>query len=199
MHIAEGVLSAPVLISGAVIAVVGVAVGLKKLQSDRLMYAGMLGAAFFVASLIHLPVGVGSAHLILNGLLGTILGVSAFPVIFVGLLLQAVLFQFGGLTVLGINTATMGLGAIFSWMIFRLIAGNKAQRNWKIASFLSGAVGVLASGVFTALALAFSDEGFIYAAWAIFISNIPVMLIEGFITMLIVGYIKRSNPEVLYV
>ncbi len=162
------------------------------------MFAGLLGAAFFVASLIHLPVGVGSAHLILNGLLGTILGVSAFPVIFIGLLLQSVLFQFGGLTVLGVNTATMGLGAVFASWVFRCLAGDKVQRHWKVASFLAGAVGVLASGVFTALALAFSDEGFIYAAWAIFLSNLPVMLVEGLVTVLIVGYIKRSNPEVLY-
>ena len=53
-----------------------------------------------------------SAHLILNGLLGVVLGWAAFPVIFVALLLQAVLFQFGGFTVLGVNTATMGLGAL---------------------------------------------------------------------------------------
>ena len=42
------------------------------------MLAGLLGAAFFVASLIHVPIGFSSAHLILNGLLGVVLGWAAF-------------------------------------------------------------------------------------------------------------------------
>lgn len=67
MHIAEGVLSAPVLITGAVVAAAGVAYGLKKIQANHFMLAGLLGAAFFVASLIHVPIGFSSAHLILNG------------------------------------------------------------------------------------------------------------------------------------
>lgn len=117
MHIAEGVLSARPHYgcrrgSGAV------AYGLKKLDPRQVMMAAILGAAFFVASLIHIPVGPSSVHLLLNGLLGVLLGWSAVPVIFVGLLLQAILYGFGGLTVLGVNTATMGLGAVLSWYIF---------------------------------------------------------------------------------
>lgn len=81
MHIAEGVLSAPVLITGAVVAAAGVAYGLKKIQANHFMLAGLLGAAFFVASLIHVPIGFSSAHLILNGFLGVVLGWAAFPVI----------------------------------------------------------------------------------------------------------------------
>ena len=45
MHIAEGVLSAPVLITGAVVAAAGVAYGLKKIQANHFMLAGLLGAA----------------------------------------------------------------------------------------------------------------------------------------------------------
>ena len=129
MHIAEGVLSAPVLITGAVVAAAGVAYGLKKIPANHFMLAGLLGAAFFVASLIHVPIGFSSAHLILNGLLGVVLGWAAFPVIFVALLLQAVLFQFGGFTVLGVNTATMGLGALAAYGIFYAIAGKSADKR----------------------------------------------------------------------
>ena len=46
-------------------------------------------------------------HLILNGLLGMLLGWAAFPSIFVALMLQAILFQYGGITVLGVNTFNM--------------------------------------------------------------------------------------------
>ena len=91
MHIAEGVLSAPVLITGAVVAAAGVAYGLKKIPANHFMLAGLLGAAFFVASLIHVPIGFSSAHLILNGLLGVVLGWAAFPVIFRGFTLTSCL------------------------------------------------------------------------------------------------------------
>ena len=189
MHIAEGVLSAPVLITGAVVAAAGVAYGLKKIQANHFMLAGLLGAAFFVASLIHVPIGFSSAHLI-------VLGWAAFPVIFVALLLQAVLFQFGGFTVLGVNTATMGLGALAAYGIFYAIAGKSANKRLKLAGFCGGFSAVLISGILTALALAFTNEGFVTAAWLIFLSNLPVMVVEGVITAFAVVYLKHSDPGI---
>ena len=196
MHIAEGVLSAPVLITGAVVAAAGVAYGLKKIPANHFMLAGLLGATFFVASLIHVPIGFSSAHLILNGLLGVVLGWAAFPVIFVALLLQAVLFQFGGFTVLGVNTATMGLGALAAYGIFYAIAGKSADKRLKFAGFCGGFSAVLISGILTALALAFTNEGFVTAAWLIFLSNLPVMVVEGVITAFAVVYLKHSDPGI---
>ena len=113
MHISEGVLSGPVLISGIVLAATCTAIGLKKLDYDRIPRAAILSASFFVASLIHVPVGPSSVHLILNGIVGLILGWGAFPVILVALTLQAMLFQFGGITTLGVNTMIMALPAVF--------------------------------------------------------------------------------------
>ena len=184
MHIAEGVLSAPVLITGAVVAAAGVAYGLKKIPANHFMLAGLLGAAFFVASLIHVPIGFSSAHLILNGLLGVVLGWAAFPVIF------------GGFTVLGVNTATMGLGALAAYGIFYAIAGKSADKRLKFAGFCGGFSAVLISGILTALALAFTNEGFVTAAWLIFLSNLPVMVVEGVITAFAVVYLKHSDPGI---
>ena len=93
MHISEGVLSGPVIISGIVLAAAGTAIGLKKLNYDRIPRAAILSASFFVASLIHVPIGPSSVHLILNGIVGLILGWGAFPVILVALTLQAVLLS----------------------------------------------------------------------------------------------------------
>ncbi len=199
MHISEGVLSAPVLIGGAVVAVAGIAWGLKKLPNDRLIVAGLLGAAFFIASLIHVPIGVSSAHLILNGLVGILLGPACFPVIFAALTLQAVLFQFGGLTVLGVNTTTMGLGALCAWYLFRYLwnPSKETPLRLKIAAFTCGFLSVLISSLLTALALGLSHEGFFYSAWALFLSNLPIMVVEGFITLFVIIYLKRSNPNLL--
>ena len=54
----------------------GTAVGLKKLKEDKIPQAAILSAAFFVASLIHVPIGPSSVHLILNGIVGLMLGFS---------------------------------------------------------------------------------------------------------------------------
>ena len=149
-----------------------------------------------VASLIHVPIGFSSAHLILNGLIGAILGAASFPIIFVALLLQAVLFQFGGFTVLGVNTATMGIGAWAAGLIFCWLTGPATNKNLKTAGFAAGFSGVFISGLLTALALAFSNEGFVAAAWTIFLSNLPVMFIEGILTAIVVVYIKRTDAGV---
>ena len=118
MHISEGVLSGPVLVSGMALAAGGIAVGLKKLNYDRIPQAAILSASFFVASLIHVPIGPSSVHLILNGIVGLLLGWGAFPAILVALVLQALLFQFGGITTLGVNTVAMALPAVACYYLF---------------------------------------------------------------------------------
>lgn len=198
MHIAEGVLSPAVLAGGAVLTLAGTALGLRKLEYDRLVAVGILSAAFFVASLIHVPVGLSSAHLVLNGLVGVLLGWAAFPSILVALLLQALLFQFGGITVLGVNVFTMGFAAVISWYVFRAICylcpGMKGVR---VAAFMGGALGVALAAVLTALALAFTDEGFWLAARLLLLAHLPVMLVEGLVTMFTVSFIMRVRPELL--
>jgi len=182
MHISEGVLSVPILAAGAALTAAGVTIGLRKLSNSDLVTVAILSAAFFVGSLIHVPIGPSSAHLILNGLLGAILGWACFPAILVGLLLQAVLFQFGGLTVLGVNTFDMAAPAVISSLLFGpLLRRTGFART--LGAFLCGSVSVLLASLFTATALALTDEGF--------------MLIEGAFAVLVVGYLAKAMPEIL--
>ncbi|MCI7373724.1 MAG: cobalt transporter CbiM [Desulfovibrio sp.] len=198
MHIAEGVLSPAVLGGGAVLALAGTAQGLRRLEYDRLVTVGILSAAFFVASLIHVPVGLASAHLVLNGLVGVLLGWAAFPSILVALLLQALLFQFGGITVLGVNTFTMGFAAVASWYVFRAVCRLcPGMGGVRAGAFMGGALGVALAAVLTALALAFTDEGFWLAAQLLLLAHLPVMLAEGLVTMFTVSFIMRVRPELL--
>ena len=200
MHIAEGVLSPSVLSAGAVLACAGTAIGLRRIDYDRLMGVGMLASAFFVASLIHVPVGVSSAHLLGTGLLGVLLGWAAFPAILVALLLQALLFQYGGLTVLGVNACTMGFAAILAHYAYRALSALGRGQNTPahpVAAFVCGALGVALAAVLTAMALTFTDEGFTAAAVALLVAHLPVMLVEGCVTMFTVAFLARVRPEVL--
>jgi cobalt/nickel transport system permease protein len=196
MHISEGILSAPVLAGGAVLTTVGTAVGLKTLDYDRIMSVSLLSATFFVASLIHVPLGPGSVHLLLGGLLGLILGWGAFPAIVVALMLQALFFQYGGIVVLGVNSLVIAGPAVLCGVILHpWLQKNTKQRT--IAGFLAGFCSILLSALLMAAALYFSDHGFQKVAGLVLLAHLPVMLIEGLITMFVVNFLARVQPEIL--
>lgn len=196
MHISEGILSAPVLLGGASLTAVGTLIGLKKLKLDRIMEVSMLTATFFVASLIHVPIGPASIHLVLSGLLGIMLGWACFPAIVVGLLMQAVFFQYGGLMVLGVNAVNIALPAVLCYYLARPLLG--APKTRPLAGFIAGAGSILLSAICMALSLAFTDIGFLATAKITVLANIPIMVIEGFITMFAVSFIGRVHPELLW-
>jgi cobalt/nickel transport system permease protein len=196
VHISEGVLSPTILGAGAALAALGTAVGLRRLDYDRLMTVAILAAAFFVGSLIHVPIGPASAHLILNGLLGVILGWAAFPAILVALALQAVLFQYGGITVLGVNTFNMAFPAVLCFLLLRPMLVREGRVR-AVAAFCCGALSVAGAGLLTALSLAFTDEGFLQAAGILFMAHIPVMIAEGVVTVLAVSFLAKVRPELL--
>ncbi len=196
MHISEGVLSGPVLISGAALAAVGTAIGLKKLDYDQIAKAGMLSAAFFVASLIHIPIGPANAHLVLSGLVGVLLGWAAFPAILVALVLQGAFFQFGGITTLGVNTVIMAVPAVFCYLVFGRYV-HRSSRAAAKAAFSCGFIAVLLSGLLLGLSLIFTEENFLEVAGILVVAHIPVMVIEGIITAVCVTFLRKVRPEML--
>ena len=196
MHISEGVLSGPVLISGGALAAAGTAIGLKKLDYDRIAQAGILSATFFVASLIHVPIGPANAHLILNGLVGLLLGWAAFPTILVALVLQATLFQFGGITVLGVNTMIMALPALLCYFICSPFLHKKSSLALP-AAFAGGFLSVALSALILGLALVFTEENFFEVSAVVIAAHIPVMVIEGLVTAMCVAFLKKVQPNML--
>ena len=196
MHISEGVLSGPVLISGMAMAAAGTAIGLKKLDFDRIGQAGILSASFFVASLVHVPLGPSNVHLIMNGMVGLLLGWSAFPAILVALLLQAILFQYGGITTLGVNTVIMAVPSIMGHYLFRTVVRIKPQAILP-AAFIAGLMGVFLAGCLAALALISASENFIEAAILLATAHLPIMIIEGIITAFCVAFLRKVQPGMI--
>jgi len=196
MHISEGVLSGPVLLSGAALAAAGTAVGLKSVDYDQVARVGLLAAVFFVASLIHIPVGPASAHLIMNGMIGLLLGWAAFPAILVALVLQAIFFQFGGITTLGINTLIMALPAVACRYLFAPWL-RKPGAATMIGAFGCGSVAVLLSALMTAVALLATEENFTEVASILVVAHVPVMVIEGVVSAFAVSFLIRVQPAML--
>jgi len=194
MHIADGALSGPVLIGGFVLAAGGVVMGLRKLEIEKIPATGVLGATFFVASLVHIPVGVTSVHLIMNGLAGLVLGWAAFPALAVALLLQAVFFGFGGLTVLGVNAFNIAMPAVLVYYLFRPGVVSRNSVTAGFAAFGAGFGAITFTTVFLAISLLTTGSEFLATAWLAFGAHIPVMIIEGFVSLAAVQLIRRVQP-----
>ncbi len=196
MHISEGILSGPVLVAGALAAAAGTAAGLKDLDEERLPRTALLTAAFFVASLIHIPVGPTSVHLTLNGLLGLLLGWAAFPAILIALLLQAFLFQFGGLTTLGVNTVIMAAPAVICGMGTRPFL-NRGPAARVAGAGACGALSILLAAFLAAGTLVLTGEEFLKIAGAFLAAYLPVMIMEAVITAACVVFLHKVRPEML--
>ncbi|WP_207060964.1 cobalt transporter CbiM [Motiliproteus sp. SC1-56] len=197
-HIPDGVLSAPVLTTGAVLSAGALVYALRRLDYDRIPQAAMLSALFFVASLVNVPVGASSVHLILNGLMGILLGWAAVPALLVALLLQAIFFGYGGLAVLGINTLNLALPALLCAALFRgAIHRCHSPRQLFWLGALTGFSGIALTGVLVCLALALSGPEYIPAAKVALLTYVPLMLAEAAITGTILGFVQRVAPEQL--
>lgn len=194
-HIPDGLLSMPVLVGGGVAAAAGVAFALRRLDDDRIPEIAILSAMFFVASLFAVPVGPSSVHLLLSGLMGLTIGFATFPAVAVGLLLQALLFGFGGLTTLGVNTLDIALpGVIFGWLFLPLVR-RLPPSPAGAAGFFCAALSVAGTGCGVALALTLSSSDFVPSAKIIGVTYLPLMLGEGLITGFAVAFLKRVRPE----
>ena len=198
MHIADGVLSGPVIAATGALAAAGVVAGLRRMECERVPRVGVLSAAFFVASLIHVPIGPSSAHLLLAGLMGFLLGWAAFPALAVALLLQAILFGFGGLTSLGANVVNMGVPAVACYYLFarRVRPAMASGRVFGLA-FAAGVVSVFLSCVLLGITLFATGREFAAVVWAVLIGHVPVMLVEGFATGSTVAFLHKVRPELL--
>jgi cobalt/nickel transport system permease protein len=198
MHIADGILSLPVLAGGTALTAIGVATGLRRADYAEIPQIAVLAAAFFISSLVHIPLGPAQVHLILNGLLGLLLGWGAFPALLVALFLQAILFGYGGITVLGVNTLIMALPAVICWYLARPLLRRRPAP--KIILLLGGAVGcltLLANGLLLATALYLSEREFFGVLSAIFITQVPMLIIEGPLTAMALLFLYRTKPELL--
>ncbi|WP_020678188.1 cobalt transporter CbiM [Geopsychrobacter electrodiphilus] len=196
MHISDGVLPISVAIGTYVVSAGICTWSVKRTRSEDLPKVAVLTAAFFVASLIHLPFGPTSVHLIIPGLVGALLGPSAFLAIALGLVLQCLLFQFGGLTALGANMLMMGLPALLAGWFFYHFKGRSRKQRIFVGALCGGGATVFAA-LLLALLLASGGEDFYGVAKLALIAHIPVVLIETGVTAMIVSFLLKVKPELL--
>lgn len=197
MHISDGILSPTIIGIGWLTALPGLIISIRRLHSDQVGSYGVLAAAFFVASTIHIPIGPFNMHLVFNGIAGLFLGMAALTVITVGLLLQALLLGFGGLTVLGVNIVIMALpGALMGVLGRRWMLRASPNRRPLIGAIIASGT-ICISAVLLFIALLTTHPGLKALAKLIFLGHIPVALVEGMVNFWLVHLIQRVKPSML--
>jgi cobalt/nickel transport system permease protein len=199
VHISDGILAPWLWVSGWVITAAILAYTLKKMKIDDVPKLSVITAAVFVASLIHFQAGPTSVHLVLSGFAGVTLGILAYPCIFIAVLMQAFLFQHGGVTTIGINTVNMGVPALMAFLIFK--AGMKLNigisKNEILFGAIAGGTAVALAVLLLAVELLVTGEELAEVTTVVVLAHIPVILVEAIFTGVIVGFFATVKPEML--
>lgn len=168
------------------------------------MLLGVAAAFSLVLSALKLPSVTGScSHPTGIGLGALLFGPAAMVLVgLVVLVFQALLLAHGGLTTLGANVFSMAVvGSFVAAGVFR--ASRALRLSLAISVFLAACLGDLATYVTTSiqLAWAFPDPvGGFTASLAKFagifaITQIPLAITEGLLTVLVVNALMRFNAE----
>ncbi len=190
MHISDGIIDTNICIIANVASVALVYAAGRKTSIDDIPKMGMMGAALFVASLIHFPLAGTSIHLGLFGVAGIILGKRAFPAIFAALLFQSLIFQHGGLVTLGVNALNMGAGAFAAWLIWRMKVLPESLR-----AVLAGFLGIIVPVLLMSAEFHFSGYG--RGIFFLFSVYLVAAVIESVISFSVVRFFRNIKPELL--
>ncbi len=136
VHISDGIVAWPWLVGGWIgtiglllLGMAAVSAQVARGDDSVIPRLGVLTAAFFVASQLHLPLGGVSVHLLLNGVVGLVLGIRSPIAIAIGLTFQALFFAHGGLTTLGLNTCVVGVPALLAGAILPRVINTNRLKN----------------------------------------------------------------------
>lgn len=196
MHISDGILPTSVAIGGYALSFGIAAWSVRRTREEDLVKLAVVTSSFFVASLISVPLGPTSVHLMIPGIVGILAGNGAFLSIMLGVTLQSLLFQFGGITAIGANGLMMGLPAVVCGWVFQMTRG-RSQFNHTVSAAFCGALGVFLSAIMLALLLMSGGEDFLGTARVAMYVHVPIILIEAAISAFTVSFLYKVKPEML--
>lgn len=221
MHIPDGYLSPA---TAAVMYAASVPFWYRASQKIKTLIAGRLvprialfAALSFVIMMFNVPVPGGTTgHAIGAVLAAIVLGPWATVLaISVALIIQALFFGDGGILALGANVFNMAIAMPFvGFYLYRLISGNAPLTSTRrvIAAAIAGYIGANIAALLTGFELGLQAALFrdaagnpLYFPYGIEVA-VPAMLIEhltiaglaeALVTGLVLGWLQRTNPEML--
>jgi cobalt/nickel transport system permease protein len=204
LHIPDGMLSLPVSLIFWVATILLIVIASRRtareLGDRQIPLMGVMAAFIFAAQMINFPIGGGTSGHLLGGVLAAVmLGPWAAILVMTSVIaVQALLFQDGGLLVLGANIFNMGfLTVLVGYGFYRVVAG--MSRNLRLAVVgVAAWLSVMASALLAALQLWLSGT-------ALLAIVVPAMLGvhafiglgEALISVAALSFIMRTRPGMI--
>jgi cobalt/nickel transport system permease protein len=207
LHIPDGFLSTPVAL--VFYGLAGVMVGLAVRQTNRTLkestapLMGVLAAFIFAAQMMNFPVAGGtSGHMLGGALAAILLGPWAAIIVMTSVVgIQALVFQDGGLAVLGANVFNMGVAtAAGGWLVYRAIAafGRGSRPFILVATFAAAWLSVMLAALLTSIQLVVSDTSEMSVVLPAMMGVHALIGIgEGLISVGAVALILSARPDLL--
>lgn len=204
LHIPDGFLSLPISLAAWAITIAVLFFAVRKSQElfdEKLVpLAGIMAAFIFAGQMINFPVAGGtSGHLVGAALAVIVLGPWVGMLVMTAVIsLQAILFQDGGLVVMGGNIIVMGIvPALTAFGVYRAVA-NRDRRTKLIVAGGTAWLSVMAAALVTALMLGFSGtSAFAVVVPAMLGVHALIGIGEALITVAAFSFILNARPQLL--
>jgi cobalt/nickel transport system permease protein len=207
LHIPDGFLSTEVSIVGYIVTAIIIAIAVRvvseRMSEKTVPLMGVLAAFVFAGQMINFPVAGGtSGHLLGGTLIAIMIGPWAAVFAMAAVVgVQALIFQDGGIAVLGVNIFNMGiLTAFLGYGIYAAVtkAFPDKPASRPIGAFAGAWISVIAAAALTSLQLAISDTSPLDVALPAMLGVHALIGIgEGLITAAAVVFVQSSRPDIL--
>ncbi len=197
MHLPDGIISTSLCLPALATAGGASLWALRALPDRQLPRVAMLTAAFFAVGGLHVRVPGGSVHFLLTGLLACMLGRRAIAPITIGVALQALLLQHGGILTLGVNALVLALPAV---AVGALALPAIARATPRFAGLIAAAATIACyAGSMTLflVLVAWQDAGMLTAVLPWVALHAPTMALEALMSAVAVGYLARFDRGAL--
>ncbi|MCC7191098.1 MAG: PDGLE domain-containing protein [Anaerolineales bacterium] len=204
LHIPDGFLSLVVSLICWVITVVTLSIAVsrtnKALGEKQVPLMGIMAAFIFAAQMLNFPVAGGtSGHLLGGALAAIVLGPWAAMLVMTAVIaVQALLFQDGGLVVMGANILNMGLiTCAIGYGLYRGVMNGSRTTKLTVAG-IAAWLSVMAGALATALQLWLSGTSDLHTVVIAMLSVHALIGIgEAFITVAALAFIYQTRPDLL--
>jgi cobalt/nickel transport system permease protein len=204
LHIPDGFLNLVISVIFWIITIGLIAMSVRRTQSElgerQVPLMGIMAAFIFAGQMINFPVAGGtSGHFLGGALAAIVLGPWAGMLVMTSVIgLQALLFQDGGLVVMGANIFNMGLlTALIGYGLYRGVAGQSKGVRFAVTG-LAAWLSVMAGALFTALQLWLSGTSPLEIVMPAMLGVHAIIGVgEALITVAALAFITRVRPDLL--
>jgi cobalt/nickel transport system permease protein len=205
LHIPDGFLNLVVSLIFWALTIVAVGIAISKtnksLGEKQVPLMGIMAAFIFAAQMLNFPVAGGTSGHFLGGVLAAIvLGPWAGILVMTAVVaVQGLLFQDGGLLVMGANIFNMGiLTAMIGFGLYRIVSGS-ANKTVKLAVAGAAAwLSTVAAALLTSLQLWISGTSSLQIVIPAMLGvHVLIGIGEALITIAALAFIMQARPDLL--